>query len=338
MAMRSVARSLSFGLLVVGLVGLLVLLGAILLDYHITFSALNDPQALQKAVYEVGAHVLLPALVIITPMALAGRYIVHRALRPIEEAAQAVAQAPSAALGVRIDDCNFPAEIAPLADGVNGLLARMEEISQANAAFAGDVAHELRTPLTLLGLELERLEHPQAGTLLRQVRDMQKLVDQLMTITRIDARKLYGQCGSEVDLALVGSNVVAQMAPTALAGGRVLGFEDNGPTSILAEAESLAAATRNLVENALRVTPPGGSVTVVAGPGPVLSVVDCGPGLGQDELERLSHRHVRADHASSDGAGLGLAIVRRIVEAHGGRLRSEASSHSIAMEFPAPLA
>ena len=334
MARQSIARTLSRGILAVGLVGLLVLLAVILLDYHITFSALQEPRAFQRALFEVSTHVLLPALVITLPMALVGWRIVRGAMRPIEAAAQAVAQAPSAELGVRIDGAEFPAEIAPLADGVNGLLARMEHIAEGNAAFAADVAHELRTPLILLGLELERLDHPQAESLLRQVRGMQKLVGQLMTIAQLDARELRREGVGPVDLAAVAANVVAQMAPAALQAGLTLGFEDLGSAPVNGEPEALGAALRNLVDNALRVTPQGGSVTVIAGPGPALSVADGGPGLTDEQLERLSHRHARADHASSDGAGLGLSIVRKIVERHGGQLSSDAKLRRIGMHFP----
>lgn len=334
MSRRSIARTLSRGLLGVGLAGLLVLLAVILLDYHITFSALREPRAFQRAAFEVATHVLLPALVIALPMALVGRRIVQRAVRPIEMAAQAVADVPSVQFGVRIDGSEFPAEIAPLAEGVNGLLTRMEAIAEGNAAFAADVAHELRTPLTLLGLELERLDHPQAGPLQAQVHDMQKLVNQLMMIARLDAQELRREASQPVDLGMVCAGTVEQMAPKALQVGRFLGFDDLGAAPVLAEAKSLGAALRNLVDNALRVTPEGGSVTVIAGPGPKIGVADGGPGLTQAELERLSHPHVRADHASSDGAGLGLSIVRKIADQFGGRLVSDVQLKRISIEFP----
>ena len=253
---------------------------------------------------------------------------------PIEMAAQAVADVPSVQFRVRIDGSEFPAEIAPLAEGVNGLLTRMEAIAEGNAAFAADVAHELRTPLTLLGLELERLDHPQAGPLQAQVHDMQKLVNQLMMIARLDAQELRREASQPVDLGMVCAGTVEQMAPKALQVGRFLGFDDLGAAPVLAEAESLGAALRNLVDNALRVTPEGGSVTVIAGPGPKIGVADGGPGLTQAELERLSHPHVRADHASSDGAGLGLSIVRKIADQFGGRLVSDVQLKRISIEFP----
>lgn len=335
MARSSIARTLSRGLLVVGLVGMGVLLTIIVIDYHITFGGLRDPQALQRAVYEVGAHVLLPAILIALPMALVGWHIVRRAMRPIEDAAAAVAAAERAPLGVRIEAGEFPAEIAPLAEGVNALLTRMEDIACGNEAFAADVAHELRTPLTLLGLEIERLDHPNALALLRQVHDMQKLVGQLMTIAQLQLSEKRREAGQIVDLAALGARVVAQLAPAALASGRTLAFEELGPVDVRGVPEALAAALRNLVDNALRVTPAGGQVTVIAGPGPVLGVADGGSGLSSEQLERLSSRHARADHASRDGAGLGLSIARKIMEVHGGRIATDPEMRRISLHFPA---
>jgi signal transduction histidine kinase len=331
---RSIAVKLGCSLLLVGSIGLVVLLGAIVLDYHITFTALKQPRALTRALHEVSAHMLLPALVIAVPMGFAAFFSVRAALRPIHRAARMVEQTSLAAPGVRIDAHDFPAEIAPLAEGVNGLLARLEGLAERNAAFAADVAHELRTPLTVMGLELEQLKGADTASLQLEVRRMQKLVNQLMLIAQLDAQAPTKRLDQEVDLHAVALDVVAQMAPQALAAERMVELDDRGAASIAGQAEALAAALRNLVENALRVTPQGGAVTVIVGPGPVLAVADGGSGLDPEELTRLSDRHVRADKASRDGAGLGLAIVRKIVSAHGGSLTAEKEQARIVMRFP----
>ena len=218
---------------------------------------------------------------------------------------------------------------AALRDMTESLWNRMDAIE----AFAADVAHELRTPLTLLGLELERLPGEEGESLRLQVSRMQQLVRQLMLIAKLDALGSSAPTGEPVALGALAMRVVAEMAPSVLAAQRVLELDDLGAATIPGEPEALAAALRNLVENAVRVTPEGGRVVVIAGPGASLAVADGGPGLSQDELERLADRHVRADHASSAGAGLGLAIVTRIVAAHHGRLLADRALRSIRMEL-----
>ncbi|MDE2596026.1 MAG: HAMP domain-containing histidine kinase [Sphingomonadales bacterium] len=317
----------------IGLVGMVLLLAFILFDYHITFGGLAEPRAFGRALHEVSAHVALPVLIITLPMGVAAYWTVQRALQPIEDAAGSIGVAGSAAPGLRIDDSQFPAEIAPLAAGVNALLARLEDAVDRNAAFSADIAHELRTPLTLLGLELEAPQGADAVALRGQVARMQKLVNQLMLIAQVDAAQQGGVPGRLLDLHAIAGDVVAQTAPGALAAGRQIALEDHGAQPLIGQEEAMAAALRNLVDNALRVTPPGGTVTVVVGPGCRLGVIDEGPGLEPAELNRLVSRHVRSDSASRDGAGLGLAIVSRIVAAHNGRFYCRKHDRLLAMEF-----
>ena len=136
-----------------------------------------------------------------------------------------------------------------------------------------------------------------------------------------------------VDLHAVAVEAVAQMVPMALSMRREVALEDRGAASVPGTQATLVAALRNLIENALRVTPEGGTVTVFAGPGAMMGVVDEGPGLSTWQLRRLVNRHVRADHANREGAGLGLAIVNKIVAAHGGRLWTSKPSRTIGMHL-----
>lgn len=334
MVRGSIARTLSLGFAAVGLIGIAILLTTIVIDYHLTFGGLERPGAFAKALFEVQTHVLLPAVVIVLPMALVGHLVVRRAIKPIKAAALEVAQTPTAQLGQRIDGRNFPAEIAPLADGVNGLLARMEQIAKENGSFAADVAHELRTPLTLLGLELERLDHPLAESLSDQVKAMQKLVNQLMSLARLEAAGNRLSAMEPVDLSMVAANVVATMAPSALTHGRMLEVENLGGGVIAGQDEAICAALRNLIENAIRATPVGGTVSVIVGPGPSLAVADGGAGLDEEALDKLTRRHARADNASQDGAGLGLAIVAKIVQQHRAHLTTDREMRRISIVFP----
>ena len=106
--------------------------------------------------------------------------------------------------------------------------------------------------------------------------------------------------------------------------------------AVVGDRLGLERALGNLIENATRVTPTGGTIQVRVGPGAILAVRDEGPGLTPDRLRDLVQRHRRADHASKTGAGLGLAIVERIMAAHGGRLTTDPATRELALRFPEP--
>jgi signal transduction histidine kinase len=132
----------------------------------------------------------------------------------------------------------------------------------------------------------------------------------------------------------IAEEVVALMAGQAIDAGRSIAIETIGvPPVVNGHREALAAALRNLVENAIRATPEGGSVIVAAGPGATLRVRDEGEGLSPERLAILVQRHSRADHASRTGAGLGLAIADRIMAAAGGRLSTDRERRELILDF-----
>jgi two-component system, OmpR family, sensor kinase len=112
-----------------------------------------------------------------------------------------------------------------------------------------------------------------------------------------------------------------------------MALEDAGGAKFPGRREAVAAALRNLVDNALRPTPEGGAVTVIAGPCVRLAVRDEGPGLSADRLADLAQRGRRAGHASPSGAGLGLTIVAKIMAAHDGALCTDAARRGLILDF-----
>lgn len=327
----SLRARLARGLGLVALLGALVLLALVALEYG---AGAPEPLTARQLAHEVGDHVVAPLIVLLGLVAVAGTLTIGRALRPLERAAQAVdAAAQTAPRGVRIDLSGFPSEARPFAEAVNRLLARLDAAAEAQEAFAADAAHELKTPLAILSLELERLPGDVPVRLREDVAELSRLVDQLLALARLDAQSAAETPKEPIDLKDVAADLVAALAPVAVRSGRSLAFEDAGATVIAGRREAVAAALRNLIENALRVTPRDGAVTIVAGPGPRLAVRDEGPGLSAERLAELSRRGQRADHASIQGAGLGLAIVSRIMSAHGGALRSDPAGREIILDF-----
>lgn len=331
----SIIRRLTASLALVGGLGAVLLLIVIGIEYRISFSNLSDHDAFRRALRELSEHVLLPMAVLILPMAMAGRWAIRSGVRPLTDAAAQIDARAGETRGVRVDTTDIPIEARPFADAINRVLGRIDGAAALHEAFAADIAHELRTPLTLLSLELDRLDHPDAPRMRGDVAKMRRLIDQLMLLAQIDADQAAQVPPAQIDLGDVAGDVIAQLAPIALDAGRRLALEGESPVIVAGRREAIAAALRNLIENALRASPEGGCVTVRTAADGSVAVRDEGPGLSGEQLAALTQRHRRADHASRDGAGLGLAIVERIMRAHGGRLEASQQAREIRLHFPA---
>lgn len=332
---RSIYKRLLLGLMAVGLLSSLLLLGAVFVDYHLGYRDLATAEAASKAWHEVFEHVVLPALLFIIPIGLAVIVVVRHALQPLENAAREIEAIRGRERGFRLETSHFPNEARPFAAALNDLLERIEQSAAQQEAFAADVAHELRTPLALARLELAEIGGEARARLSGDLQAMQRLIDQLLLLAQVKAANAVDMPHEPQDLGMIGSDCVAALAPAAIAAGRELEFERLGDgTTALGWREAIQAGLRNLIENALRVTPEGGAVRVLAGPGPCLRVRDGGGGLTGAQLAALIDRHARADNASRTGAGLGLAIVDQIMRAHGGALVTEPDHRELCLEFP----
>jgi signal transduction histidine kinase len=334
MRRNSVSRRLIHGLGQVGLVGALLLFAAVIFFYRLTFSHLDAGAALRRAILESLEHVVLPVVVLMVPVTVLGLRVIRQAFVPLEEAAKCIEAVKGHERGFRIDTSQMPEEALPFTGAVNDLLARLDEAARRQEAFAADVAHELRTPLALLSLELDRLDQADAPRLKGDVAAMRRLVDQLMLLAQIDAAASAQIAPKRVHLVEIARDVVSLVAPTILSEGKMIALDIEGEAAIIrGRKEAIAAALRNLIENAVRVTPAGGTIQVFVGPGATMGVRDEGPGLDQERLRDLVRRHRRADHASKDGAGLGLAIVDRIMAAHDGLLVSDPDRRELMLRF-----
>lgn len=332
---RSVSRKLARGLALVGLAGAMLLLAAVVFFYSLTFADLAVKDALLQAVREMLEHVALPLIVLMVPVAFLVRHVIRQAFGSLEEAASAIEAARGHERGFRIDTSHMPAEALPFTDAVNDLLGRLDDAALRQEAFAADVAHELRTPLAVLSLELDRLDHEDAARLKNDVAGMRRLIDQLMLLAQIDAASAAQLPLEAVSLVDVARDVVSFLAPAIIAEGKGITVNAGSEHPVArGRREAIAAALRNLIENAVRVTPAGSMVNIRVGPDPVIAVRDGGEGLSSERLGELVRRHRRADHASTTGAGLGLAIVDRIIAAHGGRLTTDPVARELSSHFP----
>lgn len=261
---------------------------------------------------------------LIAIVALAGTllavFTVRRGLAPLAAISrQAVELEPGSTH--RLDDRSVPEEVLPLVEAMNRALDRLQDAFAQQRRFTAVAAHELRTPLAALRARLEGLPADLDGRaeLLAIIERMARLVDQLLAVARLESGQL--STDEPLDLRELVRSVIAERAPRAFAAGRELALEAPArPLRIRGSRDALERAVGNLLDNALRHSPPGGTVEVRLGEDCVLEVLDRGPGFGRVSPDELFRPFVRGCNGPRhpEGAGLGLAIVHDVARLHGG--------------------
>ena len=246
--------------------------------------------------------------------------IVRRALRPVLQASEMAETISPARTDVRLPAHAMPREILPLVNAVNQALERLEHGFRTQREFTADAAHELRTPLTILRARIDMLENPQvAQSLSEDIAGMSRIVNQLLDIAELESFVVNPE--EKADLQSVAADVAAFIAPLALAQNKSVALTGaKGPVWIKGNSETLFQAIRNLAENAINHTPRGTVVELEVIEDGTVRVLDAGPGIAENERPLLFRRFWRRDRRRSGGAGLGLSIVARIVEAHSGSI------------------
>lgn len=226
-----------------------------------------------------------------------------------------------------------PDELQPVVGEVNALMGRLALALTSQRNFVSDAAHQLRTPIAALQAQVEAaIGEAGAATradlagIQRATQRLSHLVSQLLALAR--AEPTAAQQLDELDLAALAGEAAGRWLPQAIARGIDLGFE-LAPAQIRGNGLLIEELLGNLVDNALRHTPSGGSITIACGKNGSrawLTVEDSGPGIEPAEREQVFERFHRAPGAVGDGCGLGLAIVRAIARQHGGTVSAAASA------------
>jgi two-component system, OmpR family, sensor kinase len=277
-------------------------------------------------------YALFP-IVLLTPLSwLLVGVVVSRLLRPLESVAEAAIHRDvesNEALPIE----NVPDEIAPLIAAMNDLIARLGEALEMQRRFLSDAAHELRTPLAALQLQIENLsQYHSREELDIRVDEMRRgslrashLVDQLLKIARYKAQdKPIVRCQIELDGLL--KACIADFIALADHRRIDLGLVRGDAAIVMGNPEDLRVLIGNLIDNAIRYTPEGGTVDVgigVSGNEAVVEVVDTGPGIPASLQARVFDRFFRAAGQDTEGSGIGLAIVKAIAQRESVRVTLE---------------
>jgi len=280
-----------------------------------------------KLTSEILALMLLPQLLLIGTAGVLIWYGVGRGLAPLDRLRREILQRSHRDLSP-LQEARVPEEVAPLVRALNGLFERVNRAVAGQNRFIADAAHQLRTPLAGLKTQAElavREDDPASmraalGRVRAAVDRSVRLVNQLLALARADYSREQPLPTSMLDLSRVARETAAERVGDALDAKLDLGFEADEALPIVGNQELLRELIDNLIDNSLRYTPPGGSVTVRAvrdGEFGLLEVEDTGRGIAPAEREKVLERFYRTEGTPSQGCGLGLAIVREIADLHG---------------------
>jgi two-component system, OmpR family, sensor histidine kinase TctE len=248
-----------------------------------------------------------------------------------------------------IDSRGAPEEIAPLVSSFNELLARLSQNLEMQQRFLADAAHQMKTPLAGLRTQAElALRETDPQELKRTLRHIAvsterstHLINQLLALARAEYQASDPSAFEVIDLGALARRLVHELVAEAIPRGVDLGFEGvDAPVRIVAAPMLVRELLKNLVDNAVRYTPAGGSVTVRitrSGASAFLEVEDTGPGIPEAERQRVFDRFYRILGSNVDGSGLGLAIVREIAQQHGALVRVAANARCSDPRWPGTL-
>ena len=282
---------------------------------------------------EVAFRTLLPIAALIPCLMVVTTLVIAYSLRPMVQLASDL-DARRADDMTPLPLSGMPSELHPFITSINGLLKRMQLLMDQHRRFVTDAAHELRTPITALSLQAENLEsvalpkpaRERVAALKQGMHRTKHLLEQLLALARHEAVPSGPVEKPLAALDRVAKEVMADLLPEALDRGVDLGFALVEPLMVHSEPAMLAAIIRNLLENALRFTPRGGTIDIGVyreDSTAILQIEDTGPGIASTDMDQIFEPFFRGSRPEGEGTGLGLSIVKRIVDHLGGRIALE---------------
>lgn len=280
---------------------------------------------------DMALRTLLPIAALVPCLMLVIAIVIARSLRPMVRLADELDErraGDTRQLAVK----GAPSELLPFLASINGLLARIHTMVDQQRRFIADAAHELRTPITALGLQVENLgilEMPPAArervnALKNGVRRTRHLLEQLMALARHESGP--PETPEHVFIDKIAKGIVADLLPEAAARNIDLGFTETEEIELNGSVFGLTSAIRNLVENAIKYSPDGGTVDLAItreGTWAVIRIEDGGPGIPPEDIDRVFEPFFRGSRPIGEGSGLGLSIVKRAIDQAEGRIEIE---------------
>lgn len=287
----------------------------------------------------------IAALVAVLTAAAVSAFAVRRLSRPVGQLARAADTLAAGDYTAQVPDAQLGSEFDRLTAAFTDMAARLARTETTRRRLLADLAHELRTPVTTLDAHVDGLEDgvvqpsPATWNVMRDQLDrLQRLATDLADLSAAEEHTQPLQ-RRPADLAQVAVTALGAAAPRYRDKGVSVALDAAGSTTAAVDAGRLKQVLANLLDNALRHTPPGGTVTVRLGldaDEAVIEVVDTGVGLPATELETVFDRFHRLDPArarSDGGSGLGLTIARAIITAHGGTLTASSAGPATGAAF-----
>ncbi|NMM12367.1 MAG: two-component sensor histidine kinase [Rhodoferax sp.] len=314
-----------------------------------TIQIAQDMAARRQMASTLALRTIAPIAVMAPLLMLVAWWAVSASLASVSRVRRQVAARQADDL-TEVSEAGLPDEIQPLVHELNLLFGRVRQAFDAQKSFVGDAAHELRSPLAALKLQAQSLQRATddatrqvaIGRLTAGIDRATRLVEQLLVLARQQANAATGSKPQPVALSDMARLAIADTAPSAQARQIDLGLSLADKGEIAGHAPALQILLRNLLDNAVKYTPPGGTVDVEVrrvGDRLVLTVDDSGPGIPEPDRERVLDRFYRVAGTETTGSGLGLAIVKSIAELHGARLSLAHSARlgglRVEVNFPA---
>ena len=301
-----------------------------------TIEVAQSYQIRNELIKEITSHVIWPFIVVIPLLLLMIWISTGRSLKPLQTVADEVQHRNPQNLE-EIDLTKVPTEVLPLFISLNTLLSRLEKALSNERGFTSDAAHELRTPLAGIKAQaqvaLRASDEAEKDTALRHIiigiDNTTHLVRQMLMLARLDP-EIPNRKFAPQDLARILTDVAADVASLAVEKGVDLEVREmQGKMMLEGRAEALSVLVRNLLDNAVRYTPAGGWVKagITRSPdGLVLKVSDSGPGIAEEDKDRVFDRFYRGLGTGQTGSGLGLSIVQRVVDLHHAKIEFQTGS------------